>query len=340
MKTFILFFVVLLAAGLSAKAQNLIAVENGGAPAFYTDLPTAIAKAAAGDTLYIPGGTYPAMTLTKQLYLIGVGANPDSTKIGGRTTITGITLSTGSSNGSIVGIYTFGIVVNANLNGFTISRCYIGSFTTGLLNTTNFIIKENIVGNMFLTGQGGVGRHHLLSNNIFWGDSYVGTSCTIKNNLFVSASYLVADSSIIDNNILWPSGEPFIGSNNFFNNNVNAILEGVVMNGVNLYFENGTSNNSGSNNFPTQTALSTIFPTFDSSSINTDKIYEMDFHLPSGSLKNGGADGTDVGIYGGAYPWKTGSIPSNPHFQSITVGPTTDSSGNLKIQINVAAQNN
>lgn len=67
--------------------------------------------------------------------------------------------------------------------------------------------------------------------------------------------------------------------------------------------------------------------------------YQYDFNLQIQSPGiNAGTDGTDIGIYGGAFPWKEGSIPINPHIQTKTISSTTDPSGNLPVNIKVMTQ--
>ena len=56
--------------------------------------------------------------------------------------------------------------------------------------------------------------------------------------------------------------------------------------------------------------------------------------------KNAGKDGTDIGIYGGRYPWKDGGLPVNPHIETYDIAGKTDSIGNLRVKIKVAAQEN
>jgi hypothetical protein len=51
-----------------------------------------------------------------------------------------------------------------------------------------------------------------------------------------------------------------------------------------------------------------------------------------------GTDGTQVGIYGGALGYKPGAVPSNPHFSSATVAPTTNKDGKLNVNVKVIAQ--
>jgi len=92
--------------------------------------------------------------------------------------------------------------------------------------------------------------------------------------------------------------------------------------------------NVGSNNIVGQ-EQSSIFINQEGNTFN----YTHDYHLQTSSPgKNAGTDGTDVGIYGGIYPWKEGSIPFNPHFQQVQVSPKTDANGNLNVNIKVEAQ--
>ena len=51
-----------------------------------------------------------------------------------------------------------------------------------------------------------------------------------------------------------------------------------------------------------------------------------------------GTDNTQVGIYGGAFSWKEGSIPFNPHIQIKQISPTTNNNGLLPVNIRVKAQ--
>ena len=67
--------------------------------------------------------------------------------------------------------------------------------------------------------------------------------------------------------------------------------------------------------------------------------YANDYHLLNPTMYLG-TDGSQVGIYGGMFPYKEGAVPSNPHFQLKNIAPTTDVNGDLNIQIQVEAQDN
>lgn len=337
MKPSLILSMVLFVTAISAKAQNLIAVQNGKAPAFYTKLTDAVANAAAGDTLYIPGGGWESITINKSLHLIGVGDNPDSTTVTSRTIIPQILLTTGADNGSLTGVYSQqsgnndNIGITGNIANYTISRCNIYRIQQEDNGTlSNFTIIENILKDLRLT----LGSNHFISNNIIMGALSITNSVVHNNILTIVSTFTGSTSTTFENNIvatLQTNGTGgFGGFNDIFYNNIN-----IGVNGTDL------SSSQGSSNFISGTPLQSIFISYDPTTIGGDGIYKQNFNLPANSpYKNAGRDGTDIGIYGGAFPWKPGSVPFNPHFQLLKIAPQTDSSGNLKVQISVAAQNN
>jgi len=310
--------------------QNLIAVHHQGTPAFYTTMSAALGGAVDGDTIYIPGGTFDAINIDKRLHLIGVGHHPDSTDATSRTYIKGITLSSGCSGGSLSGIFThtYPISINSDLDNYRISRNYIFSLSNvNSINLTNICIDENvIISGLYLS----LYNYFVLANNIILGGVVNAHSGIIRNNVLLkSPNGLSANNCTIENNFF--SGQ-FTNvsycTNSIINNNVNAGINGADVNG-----------NQGSGNYLNQGDISSFFVNYDPATVTLTNIYEADFHLVPGSpYINAGRDGTDIGIYGGAYPWKDGSIPFNPHIQSINISPVTNSSGNLNVNIQVEAQ--
>jgi len=102
----------------------------------------------------------------------------------------------------------------------------------------------------------------------------------------------------------------------------------------NVTFPYQSTGSIGINNIVNQTQ-STIFVNQSGNSFSYDDDYHLQSTCPG---KNAGRDGTDIGIYGGASPWKEGSIPFNPHIQTLNISPVTNSSGNLNVNIQVEAQ--
>ena len=305
-----------------AIAQNLIAVQNGNAPKFFQQVDDAIVNAVDGDTLYIPGGSWNlTQPINKRLHLIGVGHHPDSTKVTFPTKISQINLDSGASNGSITGINILGgFMVQTEMNNYTVKRCRI--YIVGLVaKASNFLFIENAIDNgfsVFISAS-----NFSCFNNIFsgGGSGSIITNSIFKNNVFLQ--FIAANFSLFENNIIC-SIDPF----NYVNNS-------IARNNIFTYnFTFDYSTNVGSNNLFGQPQPGI----FVNQSGNTFD-YSHNYHLqPNNPGKNAGTDGTDIGIYGGIYPWKEGSIPSNPHFQSIQIAPKTDANGNLNVKIKVAAQ--
>ncbi len=324
--TLLCVFVILFS---QAKAQSLIAVQNGSAPKFFQQVDDAITNSTDGDTIYIPGGSWNiGVPINKRLHLIGVGHHPDSTKVTFPTTIIGeVTLATGASNGSLTGILIkdgFNSS-NATISSYSVSRCRISILQFSSKNS-NFMFVENILEqNISSSGPESASNFSFLNNFIgYLNGVYFPNNSIYKNNIFSYSSWYGYSSqySLFENNI-------------FFSNIISSILNSTFKNNLfvpQVVFPNGT--NVGSNNIVNQ-ELTTIFVNQEGSTFN----YTHDYHLQSTCPgKNAGTDGTDIGIYGGIYPWKAGSVPANPHFQSLKISPTTDTNGNLNVKIKVAAQ--
>ncbi|MEI6433345.1 MAG: hypothetical protein WCP32_00775 [Bacteroidota bacterium] len=325
MKKFIISAFFLLAAFTSITAQNLIAVQNGGAPAFYLQVDSAIVHSQNGDTIYIPGGSWNiSQPIHKRLHIIGVGHNPDSTLATFSTSLIGnVVLAAGADNGSLTGVYITGRIQGTNdtVTSYTVSRCNILANIDLNQSYSNFTFIENIFqGNNF---NGSFHDCSFFNNIIFCSMNFtsVNANTMFKNNIF--HSWITGLYSLFENNVFrWPYDISFV-SNSTFNNNLFV---------GNFTFPFGT--NVGTNNIVNQ-PWNTIFVNQNSNTFS----YTDDYHLqPNCPGKNAGTDGTDIGIYGGLYPWKDGSVPFNPHFQYKNISGATDQSGNLNVNIKVAAQ--
>ncbi|KAF0130026.1 MAG: hypothetical protein FD155_1812 [Bacteroidetes bacterium] len=307
-------------------SQNLIAVQNGSSTSFYTSLNLAFDSANPGDTVYIPSGPFLAADISKRLHIIGIGHNPDSAAATGISVITGdLLLYQGASGGTLTGVKCNKIILFDTISNYSVRRCNIEYFEQySSLNTymvQNCFFIENIVRNQYLTYYT---KNNFISNNIFVGYVYIGRNNTIRNNIFMEETNSINTVySTIENNIfLSPANNPNfyfnIVSNNLFVQNIDPSF------GENI-FHNNFMNIPHSSIFVNQ--------------MGYDFNYSHNYHLqPSCVGKGAGIDGTDIGIYGGAFPWKDGSVPFNPHFLFLQNTHTTDSIGNLHINIKVAAQ--
>ena len=342
---FFFFWVILICCSFSTTySQNLIALQHNGVSSLFTQLDSTVTQAVNGDTIYIPGGFFSLnVQINKSIHLVGVGHNPDSTQATQVSRILGnVTLTQGANNGSLTGLQIGGLNCqnsNDTISNYLVERCRLGGITL-MPSSTNFSFIENVIqGVMSLGINPGVASDCFFSNNIIEGScsgNYAFlTNSLFRNNIFLYQSYcsygcwipISSPNSTFENNIFIsnnPSTSATYGtSSSIFNNN--------------LFVENWTPSSCGcmgSNNIVNQ-PQSSIFINQTGNTFN----YAHDYHLQTSSPgHNAGTDGTDVGIYGGTFPWKEGSIPFNPHILFKNIGYSTDPNGNLLINIHVEAQ--
>ena len=363
MKKNVFQLIVLFALLLSGvKAQNLIAVQNGGSSAFYSNLDSAILHSNTGDSLFLPGGFVPTagvIKINKAIHIIGVGYNLDSTTVTGNTILQkNIEILKSVNGGSITGIYGYGysISIHDTVSNFKINRCYFSSIYIGSglgqVPASNITITETVV-NDYIYGMcliPGITPINVCIYNCFLGYMNVykgGPIVSLSNN------YYPWKELIVKNSILF-GGSNYYG-NRFFTSIPYSVFENCVFIDVGL-LPTGSTNNTFRNcifNGPSTTDYIAAPPSnliynciFNQ---NADSIFinrqgnnfsiNSNYHLlPTSPGKNAGKDGTDIGIYGGVSPWKVGSVPFNPHFQTSQIGSTTNPSGNLNVHIKVAAQ--
>jgi hypothetical protein len=327
-------------------SQGFIAVQNNSEPILFLSLDSAINYASNGDTIFIPGGSFNvAENISKCIHFIGVGHNQDSCVATNKTFISGnINLIAGADGGSMTGLYILGEVNFGNTpssgcaNNYSIMRCRISNISSQGIgysySPVNNIFNENIIiTSVDFRG----GQYNFLFNNILSYLNQVGSYCTIKNNIFLGWPYnLYAGGSYSNFNTCLFENNIFLGGNVFYN--IQLFSNNVFNNNIFQSYCDFPFNysNIGSNNIFNQNVVN-IFVNINGPFTNFE--YINDYHLQSNSPgKNAGTDGTDIGIYGGLYPWKDGSIPFNPHIQQKTVSGTTDQNGNLNVNIKVEAQ--
>lgn len=331
----IVLIIASLAIALTSYAQKVVLHGSSGTQHFdgTSALQSAYTAAVSGDTIYLPGGLFnsPA-NFEKQLTIFGAGHYVDSTLATGKTFINGnIQLRENADNFHIEGVEISGDFTfynNESVNGVLVKHCKIN----GTFNVAGNLSNASEV--MALTGSVVVGsinlsnaKYALISNSII---NYVYNSegNYIHNNICFGRWYssnsnngnLQGNGNQVYNNIfLTPSLYATAGTGNTLYNNLFTHTPGF-----------GTGN-ALQNNY---TDISDVFVNQSGTAFN----YTHDYHLqdPTTYL---GSDGTQVGIYGGAFPYKEGAVPSNPHIQEQTIAPTA-TNGQLNVHIKAAAQNN
>ncbi len=332
----ITFFLVVISSVITLNAQRVALHSSTGVQHFWgaTGLANAYTAANTGDTIYLPGGTFtPPVTFEKKLTIFGAGHYIDSALVTGKTFINGYVILKENADGfymeGIEFTQSISFGYNEAVNNVIIKRCKINTnidIQGDLSNPSQnlALIGNVIIGSINLTNAQTV----LVANNIIQ-TGIEGTNETIINN------------NIFLNRYGNGSYENFRGNNNKLSNNIILLCGsyGITTDGQ---FGNEYRNNLISCASPGYGLTATLIGNFtnvDQNSIFVSQTgnafnYVHNYHLQNPSTYLG-TDGTQVGIYGGSFPYKDGAVPSNPHFQLNNIPPTTDSDGNLNIQINV-----
>ncbi len=331
--------IIAIATTMTMNAQTIALHSSTGVQIFKgnTALASAYTASQSGDTLYLSGHTFtPPAAFDKQLMIFGAGHYVDSTLATGKTFINGnVTLSENADLFYIEGVEITGnyeISTNHAVNNAIIKRCKINGTFNALGDLSNSTANLSLIGNV-MTGRLNIEniQNSILSNNIL-SNTFQGSNGNLINNNIV-LGYIYGSSM----------DYLFQGNNNTLNNNIfiwegyNANVNGIgnVFNN-NLYVEPTPNYGTSATSIGNYTGIlqSEIFVNQTGTVFN----YAHDYHLKAPSTYLG-TNGSQVGIYGGTFPYKEGAVPQNPHIQINNIAPTTNVNGDLQIQIQVGAQN-
>jgi hypothetical protein len=340
MKKIILPFVFFLL-GVLAFSQQKVALHHNGTTTIFSGtnpLIDAYTAAVANDTIYLPGGTFaPPTNFDKKLAVFGAGHYVNATLATGKTFISGdVVLKENADNFFIEGIEIGGNLIfsiNESINQVVVKRCKINDQlkVNGNLSapSTNIgVIGSVILGSVYLDNAQSV----LISNSIL-GDRVLNSISNVFNNNIVLYNYgstyytMNGDNNTVNNNIFVRDGSY---ANYLIGGNGNVIKNNIIVNAAPSFGTLPTV----LNNY-VGIAQSAIFVTQTGFTFN----YLHDYHLQDTTTYLG-INGTQVGIYGGVFPYKENAIPSNPHIETKTIAPQTNTSGELNIQVLVKAQTN
>jgi hypothetical protein len=331
-KTKMITLFIATATSITMNAQTIALHSSTGVEIFKgnTTLETAYNYAQNGDTLYLSGGSFtPPAAFDKQLMIFGAGHYADSTLATGKTFINGnFTLSENADLFYLEGVEIVNALVftnNHSVNNVTIKRCKINGNTSIAGNLSNPSNNLALIGNV-LIGQIILSNvsNALISNCIIQGGLFPTNGNQLSNNIFLytyTSYYFYGDNNTLNNNI-------------FLNQLISAGMGNVYNNNIFVEASPSYGSNSTLNGNYTGIAQSAIFVNQTGNFFS----YDHNYHLQNPSTYQG-IDNSQVGIYGGTFPYKEGAVPLNPHIQIKNIAPTTDSNGNLQIQIQVGAQN-
>jgi hypothetical protein len=342
MAKFILLFAFLIFSTSFAYSADII-VQSGDNATAHSTLSDAMDAASAGDFIYVPAGTYDVSELNfnKGVNIIGAGYNPNGP---GNTVFTGgLKIYNGADGGSLQGVKIPGSLnfgtdnSNNTVNNFTITRCYINwvyfSFSWDAdQNGSNFTFTENIVEGAV---HGGNAEGVIISNNIIFQTSPTGRPLTKFKNAIISNNIVISIDDIVFNEIIG-----CIVRNNIFPVGRVTITNKKENNSLlnNLYTDEEGINPFGYSEIDGNVRIDRDLIFVDQAGGTFD--YNHDYRLTDdASSAITGTDGTQVGIYGGDYPFKDGGAPINPQIIEKNISTATNPKGHLKVEIKVEAQN-
>ncbi|QOI97348.1 MAG: hypothetical protein HRU69_07525 [Flammeovirgaceae bacterium] len=332
-----------------------------------TSFNAAHTASSPGDTIYIYGTrfSYGTLTISKRLVVIGAGYGPNN-QFGQPTRADNVSFFRDGStdpSGSVIA----GLLVSSNINctgtlatnNITIFRNSINSYIYTYLNSSNLGSGWTIYNNIVYGILGGASSrisssssNLLIANNIITGQVgyFNPPSVTIDHNVFLGSSNLNSVwNAVITNNIfVRSSGNIFANEVVFctFNKNIsnqNTIGAAAQYNPTNIfeatYLGTGGGANSGSGNLTGTNPLFINVP--DNSTYSNTYNYRLQSSSPG---KNYATDGTDVGIYGGSYPFPSGGaagsgfdtspMPPIPQVTSVNIlNSTIAPNGTLNVQV-------
>ncbi len=324
-----------------ASAQTVVMLHktNATQQAFYSNnalVDAYNAAAASGDTIYLPGGGFaPPATFDKGVIIYGVGHYPDSTSATNKTIISsGFAIGENADRFHLEGVQVNGGIntaYNQAVDYVVLKRNYInGTIDIQGSNSTSpsrfMLIEGNVITGQIVATNG---QQVLVTNNITMSNLVNFNGCVMRNNVFLHQSasssgsqYLLynCNNNVLENNVFYYAFVYGISGIQTFTKNVFFVP--VPNLGVSVDI----------NNFKGVDPAS-FFVTNNSSPFS----YLQNYHL-SNPGNYPGADGKQVGVYGGSFPYKEGAVPSPPHVRSKAIAASTDGQGKLNVQITTTAQ--
>ncbi len=307
-------------------------------------MSSSLIPASSGDTIYMEGSTvsYGDISISKQLTVIGAGYfldQNDSTSWNNlRPLINNISIS--SSFIKLIGLGFNSIVVpthNLVFNNFSIFRC-------------NF----NLI--LYSIGGGGVATFNnleILSSWIYGSDLFSlgsGEAISLNNNARIQNNIILGrlnnySYNIVNNNVFNSTQSLTFTCNEFKNNIIRQAAQTAAISCALSAFTNNIAPTAAQ--FPAGYITSNLVIT-ESQQINTvfvntatntdDSDYQLRpaYRVGTATPSNLGADGTERGVYGGAYPYTKSGIGPIPVIYKVNTNGVANQSG-LNITISTKA---
>jgi len=326
-KYFLIIFFFVLAICYTKATVITVSASQQLYKAQYYNLQEAVTAASADDTLYVHGSFEGVdCTVDKKLTFIGQGFH---SSIPHHNTIIN-NLNLYDAHGTVIKscqLNYINVYSNGQSNDVTIKNCRITVYVN--INGNNW----NIINNIFNGGQGYLQINYwantLVANNMFFTQSahsiyYSNQALLVDHNIFFIG---ICENYQVFNGI----NNAYISNNIFYGRSVDGATLSYFAN--NLTFNTGAvpyGDNLGENNINGNDPLF-INATMEYSDCGwwwgwiwvTNWDWTQNFHLQAGSPAiEAGSDSTDLGIYGGSFPWRD-NANGTPDYSGEPLTPQT-----------------
>lgn len=319
-------------------AQGSIYVQRGTDMLPFNTVEEMAPNLFAGDKVYFSSGSFNVgnWTINQNISVFGTGHYNQSNS-SAYTLLTGSIKVGGEINGTLLsgfrlqGDLTLGTIAGfESIQDLTIERIAVfGNFETSYSGgdiVSGVSIRECIVNGFMHFGW----ENSHCSNSIMGTVSYnypVPFNNSFSNCITVNGSG-VSTNSFSNTTV----------SNCYFRYHINSDVNCTFTN--NLFFSSSSIAGGDDIDFGTITNVGEANVFVGQSTIagfDYSKNYQLQPTCPGVSY---GADGTDIGIYGGQFPWKENMLPRNPIITNAIVSGATQENGSLPVQITIEAQEN
>ena len=283
--------------------------------------------AANGDVITLSSGTFPAVNITKAITVRGAGMGIDSTAVSEPTVITGdFTINIaepGSNRLTLEGIYSNHTIYYTNVVNPLFLKCRLKNVTnyngSAVLKDASFI-HCRIAEQLYLgTNCSASCVNSVIQTPNSWNNTtsnFEFTNCCLRGDMGSVKSSSFKNCIISDNE-----------NGHYINSSCTAY--NCICLTANNYFRNITNATNKS-----LTEYATLFKTYTGAAL--DNLDSETFELTDAAKAQYlGAEGTEVGIYGGNLPFDP--TPSNPQITKCNVAAKSTADGKLSVDIEVNA---
>jgi hypothetical protein len=323
-----LFFGILMFQIVLAQEPQFSVVRPDGTTSIFSSWDLAYNNAQNGDVIFLPGiNIYSSqiILIEKEIKIIGVGHNPDSSITSGITEISGY-IQINSPNVELYNLRIIDVRQSHTASSMKIINCNI---QTLIFNANNNLVANSIISFIGMPSNNCGPINSVFRNCIIniitgiWNNTF--NNCIFLNLKFSGIHYCTFYNSIFLFQIEGTNSSPCGSNNNRFFNSAFPSYSIPLADPL-----------SANNYFTVSPDMLFAEPPSDIGNFS----YKSNFRLKANSpYLTAANDGGQIGVFGGQFPWQNGRVMSNPFIYDKKVAPYSTSDGKLKVEYKVRTGN-